>query len=750
MGRPGRPFAPTTSPPKCDPCYTAKWQCEEAPHGGDSGESPPISRPGLGKDRIPGKGSFPGGSGGGPRGPDGNPEDPPPPKEGGLPFLQCHWVCEWAGGDPNSTCGDSPPTNENSDWGIEGACLPPVGSPLPMEILCGGISPNPNPECLGYCDPKICDLSPEEADRNADGTFMDERLGAETAKRLPPDCLRATPENFEQKCSRQKQYDLTEIWIMMYGRDQAANLECQKFTGSFFCRDGSVCHVKSNGTFCVQCDEKGNCHQYRASEDGASTCGDRRGCPLPPISEPTPPPTPPPAIDPPKPGDPPKQDPPERDWWPKEPRPERDPSPTSPPPSGSGSGGTGGTLPWAPPPPPPPGLPSRQNNHKRCLRDGTCLSRLQRNPDGASQPPTPQEGNPFGHHADAPEGAGDPVALGSGQLHDGAVDLEIPAQLGTSELHFKLERFYTSGGITQGVLGRNWAHGYEEHLLPITETYPGVESLSPYCTEALPTVRCIAHVSGPGAHEIFIQDPQTLVYLPPPGSYSGLLQRRDEDTQALRGWILRFADGTQTAFDAHGRIRSTRDRHGNTLNFYYGETDSDPLLAVVDPLGRVIRFAYDEQGRLSTVTDFAGRAVTYSYESLIWSDPLPERVRPSLGLSETYPVFTQSRLITVVHSAPETANAAPREATWHYRYLSLDEIRAAIPPGSGLLPSGGEEEICDTVRKTFEIHVGRSLHVDHLIGNLVDVIDPSGQVVLHTTYELDPNSQDFERVVSQE
>jgi RHS repeat-associated protein len=98
--------------------------------------------------------------------------------------------------------------------------------------------------------------------------------------------------------------------------------------------------------------------------------------------------------------------------------------------------------------------------------------------------------------------------------------------------------------------------------------------------------------------------------------------------------LLTFKDGEAWTFDGNGRLVAQRDRNGNTLTiardgqgrvtaltepagrqftFSYSGTGLQ-ITQVTDPLGRTVRYGYDVAGRLATVTDPAGGVTTYTYD----------------------------------------------------------------------------------------------------------------------------------------
>lgn len=82
-------------------------------------------------------------------------------------------------------------------------------------------------------------------------------------------------------------------------------------------------------------------------------------------------------------------------------------------------------------------------------------------------------------------------------------------------------------------------------------------------------------------------------------------------------FTLRFDDAGQWIFSPldgsadEGRIESTVDRNGNTMQFEYGA--GGKLTLIRDTLNRAYQLEYTAEGLLSALVDFVGRRVTYAH-----------------------------------------------------------------------------------------------------------------------------------------
>jgi RHS repeat-associated protein len=135
-------------------------------------------------------------------------------------------------------------------------------------------------------------------------------------------------------------------------------------------------------------------------------------------------------------------------------------------------------------------------------------------------------------------------------------------------------------------------------------------------------------------------------------------------------WEFHPFDGSPLA----GKIRRSMDRNGNTMRFEYDE--SGRLIRVLDTLARPIDIAYNADGFIESVTDFAGRQVRYTY----------------YRGGDTGGSFGDLKSVTApaVTGTPN-GNDFPAGKTWVYTYGPLD-------------------------------------------GNLLTVTDPKGQTYLRNTY----------------
>ncbi|PIR16399.1 MAG: hypothetical protein COV46_08445, partial [Deltaproteobacteria bacterium CG11_big_fil_rev_8_21_14_0_20_49_13] len=184
--------------------------------------------------------------------------------------------------------------------------------------------------------------------------------------------------------------------------------------------------------------------------------------------------------------------------------------------------------------------------------------------------------------------AGDPVLLHSGDLTQSVIDLKIPGK----GMDYEFKRTYRSRIVMNDSLGYNWDHNYNKKLV-VRENGN------------------IARFDGDARFDIYVKN-EDGSYLSPSGRFD-LLTKFDNGTYKIRD-----RHGMVNLYDGDGYITSIADSNDNALLFDYDYLGSEKrLTTVTDTLGRKIKYEYfatgDLIGKLHRIVDFAGRAVTFSY-----------------------------------------------------------------------------------------------------------------------------------------
>lgn len=89
------------------------------------------------------------------------------------------------------------------------------------------------------------------------------------------------------------------------------------------------------------------------------------------------------------------------------------------------------------------------------------------------------------------------------------------------------------------------------------------------------------------------------------GDYSTLTQNTDNT------FVITLKDGIKYNFDHTGKITSMVDRNGNAVTFVYGA--GGKLTTVTDPTGRTVTFTYGYENMIDTITGPGGAVYSFSY-----------------------------------------------------------------------------------------------------------------------------------------
>lgn len=186
--------------------------------------------------------------------------------------------------------------------------------------------------------------------------------------------------------------------------------------------------------------------------------------------------------------------------------------------------------------------------------------------------------------------AGDPVQTLTGNFVYSRADVTIPGRGPTPGFI----RSYNSAYGHDSVLGRGWTHNYTARI----------------ATPSGDTTGALLLLGPSGRQDRYGYDGFSGLYTAPPGSTTRLTRNLDLTFTATH------KDNSAWTFDSGGKLTGIRDRHGNLSSLAYD--GSGRLSTISDPAGRgVLTLTYDANGRLWKVTDWltTARVVEYGYDT---------------------------------------------------------------------------------------------------------------------------------------
>ena len=210
-------------------------------------------------------------------------------------------------------------------------------------------------------------------------------------------------------------------------------------------------------------------------------------------------------------------------------------------------------------------------------------------------------GNPTGMYD--PCACADPVSIETGNYYENNVDIAIPSRgpgLGWT-------RSYNSqAAAVDGALGWGWSHGYQARI--VDDPYEaGVK------TVVQENGSRVSFTPGPNG---WTAPSRVLATLTTNGDGSYTFARRDKEfldftsTGAL--WRIRDLNGyaTTMSYDGTGKLTTVTEPAGRTLAITYNGTR---VSRVQDQTGRGVSYAYDAAGNLTDITDVRGGNTRYTY-----------------------------------------------------------------------------------------------------------------------------------------
>ncbi|MCZ4509092.1 DUF6531 domain-containing protein [Streptomyces sp. ActVer] len=222
---------------------------------------------------------------------------------------------------------------------------------------------------------------------------------------------------------------------------------------------------------------------------------------------------------------------------------------------------------------------------------------------------------------------GDPVNTATGAQVESAADAQVPAP----GVPFDLRRTYSSNNTNSGILGKGWSSAYDVQL-EVSDTK-------------------VVYVADSGARITFAKDATSGAYT---ASSLGIMATLTG--AASGGFTLTSGAKEKLAFDTTGRLTGWWDAGGVGLSFEYSGTD---LASVTDAAGHVIKLTVDPSSHLLEAVDLpGGQSVDYGY-----TGGLLTSVKGTDGGTYGYGYDSSGRLTSVTDPAGRTVMQAQYDSS---------------------------------------------------------------------------------------
>jgi RHS repeat-associated protein len=284
---------------------------------------------------------------------------------------------------------------------------------------------------------------------------------------------------------------------------------------------------------------------------------------------------------------------------------------------------------------------------------------------------------------------GSTANVAGGELSDSLPLFPIP---GTSGLAMSLN--YRSQDSYVGTLGTGWRHSLD---ITLTENTFGEVILN----------------QGNGRYLLY-RPIGAGTYRSQAGDYAALSRNPDG------GWDRLLKSGVEQRFNVDGQLVAQIDRNGNQHTFSYVE---GLLQSVTDAAGRTVSFAYDGLGKLSLVTDPAGNTYTFLVDETLQSVTFPD------GATWQYSYAANAFL---------TSKVDPLGNLTSYSYDDAYRVRTAIDPEgrSRTINYPQDDDVVRTTTFTEKDGGEWQYTYDPQTGDLLEKTDVAGNV---TSYTYDAN-----------
>jgi RHS repeat-associated protein len=203
-----------------------------------------------------------------------------------------------------------------------------------------------------------------------------------------------------------------------------------------------------------------------------------------------------------------------------------------------------------------------------------------------------------------------PVNTASGTLVETATDLRLAGP----GIPFDWTRTYNSRDTTSGALGPGWSHPY---WATVTIANPPTGDLLDYRAGSGQRTRFKRITGGSGAATFAAKGFDGTLKRLTGGTYE--LKTRDQRTFTfntdgkLTQMKPRFGPATTLAYDGNGKLSSITDSAGRTITISYLVSDPTLIEKVTLPDGRFVQYGYTS-GKLTSVRDPRGKTWTIAYD----------------------------------------------------------------------------------------------------------------------------------------
>lgn len=258
--------------------------------------------------------------------------------------------------------------------------------------------------------------------------------------------------------------------------------------------------------------------------------------------------------------------------------------------------------------PAPPAPPGSYDCVSQGPYQGVCKVRV------ACAPPAAAEENKCSDSA-----AGRPICLASGNTFIVQADLEVPGLGGGLNLTRTWNSKWPSSqtGFKTGIFGPNWRSTYEERIFVGSDNYikylRGDGSFWSFAYASTnPDGTFVYTVTAPANAGMTLVSSTTAWTVT---SKSGEKRVFSKTSGSLDSIVDRNGNTTQLTYDAANRLVTVTDPAGRTLTFTYVNPSSYLVSGVSSSVGTSLSYAYDASDRLATVTRPDNTTISFQYDA---------------------------------------------------------------------------------------------------------------------------------------